>query len=153
MAKEIERKFLVANPADAFAAAKAAEHIVQGYLSARKEATVRVRLRGNRAFITVKSPNRGAERGEWEYEIPFADARELLELSQTPVLDKTRHLVDFEGHTWEVDEFHGDLAGLVLAEVELQRADEHVILPPWIGKEVTGNPAYYNSSLASQKVK
>lgn len=148
MGVEIERKFLVADPAAAFAAESGSERIAQGYLSPDPAATVRVRLRGDHGYLTVKSPNRGAERGEWEYEIPASDARELLELSRTPVLDKTRHLVRHAGHTWEVDEFHGALSGLVLAEVELSSPYDAVALPPWLGREVTGDPAYYNSSLA-----
>lgn len=149
MAIEIERKFLVADPAAAFAAANAAERIAQGYLSADAAATVRVRLRGNRGYLTVKSPNRGAERGEWEYEIPAADASQLLELSRTPVIDKTRWLVSAGGRVWEVDEFHGSLQGLVLAEVELAAAGDAVELPAWVGREVTGDARYYNSTLAA----
>lgn len=148
MATEIERKFLVAEPAKAFAAAGSASRLAQGYLSARAEATVRVRLRDGRGYLTVKSPNRGAERGEWEYEIPAEDAGELLQMSETAVIDKTRHLVEFGGHTWEIDEFHGPLAGLVLAEVELTDPNEEIALPPWLGEEVTGNPQFYNSALA-----
>lgn len=149
MSQEIERKFLVADPAAAFAAAVESSFIAQGYLSTRKEATVRLRLRNNRAYLTIKSPNRGAVRGEWEYEIPAEDARQMLSLCQTAVISKTRHIVPYEGHTWEVDEFHGPLSPLVLAEVELAADNEPVVLPPWLGKEVTTNPAYFNSTLAA----
>ncbi len=148
MAIEIERKFLVTDPAEAFAAADSTSRLAQGYLSAHPEATVRVRLRDGRGYLTVKSPNRGAERSEWEYEIPANDAGELLQISETAVIDKTRHLIDFGGHTWEVDEFHGPLTGLVIAEVELTDPNEAIALPPWLGEEVTGNPQYYNSALA-----
>ncbi len=147
MGKEIERKFIVADPDSAIAAAASSSHIVQGYLSPAPEATVRVRLRDDRGFLTVKSPNRGAERGEWEYEIPAADARELMALSQTPVIDKRRYLVPHDGLLWEVDVFTSPRE-LVLAEVELPEADFPVTLPSWIGEEVTSNPAYFNSTLA-----
>ncbi len=126
--------------------------IVQGYLSTQKEATVRVRLiesDGNeRGYLTVKGVNRGAVRGEWEYEIPAADARQLLELSRSRIIDKMRYIVPYAGMTWEVDEFGGDHAGLVLAEVELPTADTAVELPPFVGDEVTGDAHYYNSTLA-----
>lgn len=148
MGKEIERKFLVADPAAAIAAATSATHIVQGYLSPAPEATVRVRLRDNSGFLTVKSPNRGAERGEWEYEIPASDARELLALSRTPLIDKTRYLIPAgDGLTWEVDVFTSPRS-LVLAEIELPEADFPVSLPVWLGAEVTSDPAYFNSSIA-----
>lgn len=143
---EIERKFLVNDLEAALAAATSSSEIAQGYLSANPDATVRVRIRGNRGFLTVKSKNHGIERGEWEYEIPVNDARELLTLSQTPVLRKIRHLVPFKGYTWEVDVFSNP-EGLVLAEVELPSADTEPPLPSWLGPEVTGNPAYYNSNL------
>lgn len=146
MAKEIERKFLVREPEAAIAAASSASHIRQGYLSAAKEATVRVRVRDDKGYLTVKSPNRGACRGEWEYEIPLADALELLGLSRTPLIDKTRYLIPFAGHVWELDVFSAPRP-LILAEVELTDENEPVELPPWIGIEVTGNPAYYNSNL------
>lgn len=147
MAKEIERKFLVGDVDAALADAVKCRHIMQGYLSANPDATVRVRLADDQGFITVKSRNRGAVRNEWEYPIPAADVREMLELSQTRVIDKTRHLVPYGGLTWEVDVFHSH-PGLVLAEVELPAADTPVDLPPWIGEEVTDNPAYFNSNLA-----
>lgn len=147
MAIEIERKFLVADLDAALAGAVACERIAQGYLSADPEATVRVRIRGERGFLTVKSRNRGAERGEWEYEIPESDARELLGLSQTPIIDKVRHRVPFGGLVWEVDVFSRP-AGLVLAEVELPRADVSVCLPPWVGADVTSDARYFNSNLA-----
>lgn len=147
MAKEIERKFLVADPDAALAAAESSVHIMQGYLNPAREATVRVRIHGDKGFLTVKSPNRGAIRGEWEYEIPVDDARELMELSQTPIIDKTRYLIPYEGHIWEVD-FFTLPQKLVLAEVELKSEDETVRLPQWVGEEVTGNPQYYNSNLA-----
>lgn len=147
MAKEIERKFLVRDPEAARAAATGSRHIRQGYLSADPEATVRVRLADDRGYLTVKSRNRGAERDEWEYEIPARDAEEMLRLSRTPVIDKTRWLVPYGGHVWEVDEFRSPRQ-LIVAEVELGSADEKLELPAWVGEEVTGDPAYYNSNLA-----
>lgn len=147
MGLEIERKFLVADVEAAVAVAESCRHIAQGYLSAAPDATVRVRLCGDCGYLTVKSRNRGAVRGEWEYVIPAADARELLELSQTPVVEKMRYVVSFCGRKWEVDVFSRP-AGIVLAEVELEDADAPVTLPPWVGREVTGEPEYYNSSLS-----
>lgn len=147
MATEIERKFLVADPAAAIAAAASSVRIIQGYLCPDQEATVRVRVWDDKGFLTVKSQNRGAVRGEWEYEIPPGDARELLALSRTPIIDKTRYIIPYAGHTWELDVFTSPRA-LVLAEVELADADEPLDLPPWLGREVTDNPDYYNSNIA-----
>lgn len=148
MAIEIERKFLVADVEAALAAAVSSSEIAQGYLSPAPEATVRVRVRGERGYLTVKSKNRGIERNEWEYEIPADDARQMLRLSQTAVISKVRYLVPFGGLTWEVDVFSNP-AGLVLAEVELPSAGCDVLLPPWLGREVSGDPAYFNSNLSS----
>lgn len=147
MAVEIERKFLIADLRAAIAAATRSERIVQGYLSANPDATVRVRLKGERGYLTVKSRNSGAVRGEWEYEIPGADARELLALSQTPVIDKVRYFVSHGPLTWEVDVFSSP-AGLAVAEVELPAADAELELPAWVGAEVTGDPRYYNSTIS-----
>ncbi len=146
MGKEIERKFLVARPEAVRAAAREAVRIRQGYLSVDPERTVRVRLRGERGFLTVKGLTHGSERQEWEFEIPLAEAEEMLDICVGKVIDKTRYLVDFAGHTWEVDEFVSPVS-LWVAEAELQRADEPLELPDWVGEEVTGNPDYYNSNL------
>ena len=149
MAKEIERKFLVIND-DFKSMAQEIHSIKQGYLSTRKEATVRVRVKDDQAYLTIKGINLGATRDEWEYPIPATEAREML--SQLPIgtlIDKTRYIVPFKGHTWEIDLFHGRHSGLILAEIELSSEDETFHLPPFIGKEVTGDPAYYNSTLAS----
>ncbi len=151
MAIEIERKFLVADVEAALAGAISSSEIAQGYLNPDPEATVRVRVRGNRGFLTVKSKNRGIERNEWEFEIPADDARRMLALSRTPVIHKVRHLVPFGGLTWEVDVFSNP-AGLVLAEVELPSADAAIDLPPWLGPEVSSDPAYFNSNLARQEI-
>ncbi|MDO4319209.1 MAG: CYTH domain-containing protein [Bacteroidales bacterium] len=150
MAKEIERKFLVTSDAYRTLSVSACE-IRQGYLSRNPDATVRVRLMGDRGFLTVKSRNRGISRDEWEYEIPARDAVEMLDrLCDGPVLAKTRYIVPAESGDWEIDEFHGRLEGLVLAEIELPAADIPVIIPDYIGREVSGDPQYYNSNLAAQ---
>lgn len=148
MAKEIERKYLVVS--DAFIAeSKSRTHIRQTYISDDPDATVRIRLRDDQAYLTVKGRNRGAVREEWEYPIPAADAVEMAEtLCGGFAIDKTRYIVDHGGLTWEVDIFHGRHAGLVLAEVELPSEDTLVALPPWIGEDVTGVARYYNSTLA-----
>ena len=146
MSLEIERKFLVKDRSFE-ALATAQSQISQGYLSREAERTVRVRLRDGKGFITIKSKNRGAVRGEWEYEIPERDARELLTLCEGRVISKTRYLVPWQGMTWEVDVFGGDLSGLILAEIELPSADAEFCAPPFVGEEVTGNQQYYNSNL------
>lgn len=147
MGKEIERKYLVTD--DSYKQrAFSMVAIKQGYLNRDPERTVRVRLYGDSGKITVKGLTKGIERLEFEYDIPASDAEEMLSLCEGRVLDKSRWLVKVEdGHIWEVDEFHGDLAPLVVAEIELRSADEEFYVPPFIGAEVTGDPRYYNSSL------
>ena len=146
MAKEIERTFLVTN--DSFKnTAINMVHIRQGYLNRDPERTVRVRLADEKAYLTVKGKNKGNVREEFEYEIPYADGTDILRLCSGRVLDKTRYLVPYKGHIWEVDEYHGDLEGLIVTEVELKDADEHVDIPDFAGKEVSGDPKYYNSQL------
>jgi adenylate cyclase len=145
MGVEIERKFLVRG--DGWKQGRGVL-LRQGYLSSVPERTVRVRLEGRRGTLTVKGLTRGSTRLEFEYSIPAADARALLKLCAPPLLEKTRRRVRFGGRVWDVDEFHGDHAGLVVAEVELPRADAKVVLPPWAGKEVTGDARYYNANLA-----
>lgn len=147
MPQEIERKFLV-DPArlpEVRAAATAAHAIVQGYLSA--EPAVRVRLKGEQGYLTIKGSGL-LTRDEYEYPIPGEDARALLELCPLPLLEKTRYDVPFGGRLWEVDDFGGANAGLVIAEVELPDADADVACPPWAGREVTGDPRYTNVALA-----
>ncbi|MDE6321598.1 MAG: CYTH domain-containing protein, partial [Muribaculaceae bacterium] len=138
MATEIERKFMVEDMSFKDMAVSSSR-ITQGYLSPDKEATVRVRTRDDHGYLTVKGPNKGAVRSEWEYEIPIDDAIQMLSLSRTRVLDKTRYIVPYDGHNWEVDEFHGALEGLILAEIELPSEDTEVSLPPFVGREVTGD--------------
>lgn len=148
MAQEIERKFLVIG--DYYKTqAYQSTHILQGYLSSLAERTVRIRIKGERAFITIKgrTNSSGMTRYEWEKEIGFGDAKELLTICESGVIEKTRHEVKSGLHIFEVDEFHGENQGLVVAEVELSNEEEPYIKPDWIGKEVTGEAKYYNSEL------
>ena len=146
MAQEIERKFLV-NGDSYRARASQIIDIEQGYLSREPARTVRVRIAGERAFITIKGTNHGARRAEFEYEIPLCDAQQLMLMCLPGKVRKTRHVVVEGDLRWEVDEFHGTHAGLVVAEVELKEEGQHITLPDFVGKEVTGDPAYYNSNL------
>jgi adenylate cyclase len=149
MGIEIERKFLLAS--EAWRGLGRPTLMRQGYLCADPVRTVRVRIEGERAVITVKSKSVGASRGEWEYEIPVPDAAELLErLCEQPLVEKVRHRIEHAGHVWEVDEFLGENAGLVVAEIELGAEAEAFEKPDWIGREVTGDQRYYNSSLIRQ---
>lgn len=148
MAQEIERKFLVRG--DFRRDASQSVRIRQGYLCSAPERTVRVRIRGDKAYITVKGLGNatGVSRFEWEKEISVADAEELLKLCEPGMIDKTRYLVNAGAHTYEVDEFHGDNEGLVVAEIELNSENEEFFRPGWLGREVTGDRRYYNSSLS-----
>ncbi len=146
MAKEIERKFLVTG--DEWRKGAVGSVYRQGYLCRTPERTVRVRLAAGRGFVTIKGKTTGAVRDEFEYEIPAADAEAMLtDLCEKPLIEKTRYLVKHAGLTWEIDEFHGDNAGLIVAEVELQAADQRITKPAWVGREVTDDPRYYNASL------
>ena len=155
MALEIERKFLVTG--DHWrAAAHAVVPMAQGYINdldamdrGGQRASVRVRIQGEAAFLNLKSRELGRSRQEFDYQIPVADARALLALCIGGVIDKRRHLVRHGGHLWEVDEFLGDNAGLVVAEIELASPDERFVLPDWLGREVTDEARYYNLALAS----
>ena len=147
MALEIERKFLVVG--DYKSSATSCERIAQGYLASGADCTVRVRVRGDRGYLTIKGPSAdGVSRSEWEYEVPAREALEMLALCRSGVIDKCRYLVPFAGHIFEVDEFYGDNEGLTVAEVELSSVDEQFARPTWLGEEVTGDVRYYNSSLA-----
>lgn len=148
MATEIERKFLVRD--DSYKELSFSHsHIQQGYICSERGRTVRVRLRDDRGYLTIKGPSLdgGLSRYEFEKEITPDEARQLMKLCEPGLVDKTRWLVRHEGHVFEVDEFYGDNEGLVMAEVELQSVDETAILPHFIGKEVTGDRRYYNSQL------
>ena len=144
---EIEHKFLVKG--DYKSQACECHHIVQGYLSDDPCRTVRVRTWDEKGFLTIKgkSSASGLSRYEWEKEIPVAEAEDLLKLCLPGVIDKHRHIVNWHGAKWEVDEFHGFLAGLTLAEIEVESEDCTFDIPPFIGKEVTGDKSYYNSQL------
>lgn len=148
MAKEIERKFLVSG--EFRQDSPESYRIMQGYICSDPDRTVRVRVRGDKGFLTIKG--RGSEDGlsryEWEKEIPVTEAAELMALCGAGVIDKTRYLVPFGKHTYEVDVFHGANEGLVLAEIELSDEQEAFEKPSWLGEEVTGDVRYYNSMLS-----
>jgi adenylate cyclase len=146
MPKEIERKFLVES--EGWRHLGEPVRIRQGYLSTDPERTVRVRLAGDRAWITVKGISHGSERSEYEYEIPASDAAEMLDkLCIQPFLEKHRTRIPIGDLIWEVDEFLGENAGLVVAEVELRSPDQALTPPPWVGREVTTDARFYNSNL------
>lgn len=154
MAFEIERKFLVTD--DSYKAiAFHSDRIAQGYLCREGGNSARVRVRGEKGYITIKGPSTddGLSRYEWEKEIPASEAWELMKLCHGGIIDKTRYLVKSGRHTFEVDEFHGDNEGLVVAEVELEDVDEKFECPQFIGKEVTGEKRYYNSHLTRMPYK
>lgn len=145
MGKEIERKFLVTG--DAWKSGESSDYR-QGYLTVDRERTVRVRIAGDRAFLTIKGITENATRSEFEYPIPVADASEMLDhLCLRPLIEKRRYLVEHEGMTWEVDRFYGENEGLVVAEVELDDENQAFSKPDWIGEEVTSDPRYYNANL------
>lgn len=149
MGVEIERKFLVKS--DGWRAQGEPVLLRQGYLSSHAERTVRVRIEGERAVLTIKSKNVGAARGEWEYPVPVADAAELLDrLCERPLIEKYRRRIPYAGLVWEVDEFLGENAGLVVAEIELPAEDAVFDKPDWAGEEVTHDLRYFNSSLVKQ---
>jgi len=145
MGKEIERKFLVTGTGWK----ELADGILyrQGYLNSRKERVVRARTMGDKAALTIKGITVGATRLEFEYEIPLDDCRQLLELCEQPLIEKTRYKITIGGLVWEVDEFHGVNDGLTVAECELESEDQQIDKPEWVGAEVTGDPRYYNSNL------
>lgn len=149
MLQEIEKKFLVTG--DFRNETFLTFHIVQGYLSRNPERVVRIRIKDDKGYITIKGNNNesGATRFEWEKEIPVEEARQLLKLCEPGIIDKTRHLIkNTDGkHIWEVDVFNGNNEGLVIAEIELNDENDVFDRPSWLGKEVTGDQRYYNSNL------
>jgi len=153
MGQEIERKYLINGEFKEIASSST--RITQGYLSSNPERNVRVRIRDDKGYITVKGigSESGAARFEWEKEIPVEDVQQLLELCETGIIDKTRYLVEFGGHTFEIDEFYGENEGLVMAEVELNSEDEEIQKPDWLGDEVTGDKRYYNAMLTRHPFK
>ena len=147
MALEIERKFLVADHGWR-EGVDGGEHFREGLLARMTNGKIRIRRSDARAWITVKGPKTGFSRSEYEYAIPLAEADEMLaHLCEGPLIEKTRYHVDFDGLTWEVDQFAGALTGLVIAEVELSHATQTFSLPPWIGLEITTDPAYGSAAL------
>jgi len=149
MGKEIERKYLVKG--DSWRGKDKGKHYRQGYLSTVKERTVRVRTVGESGYITVKGITVGASRSEYEYEIPVADANEMLDrICERPWIEKTRYRIPQDDLIWEVDEFEGENRGLIVAEVELKDEHQPVTLPEWIGKEVTDDPRYFNANLVAK---
>lgn len=148
MGLEIERKFLVRGLS--MLDGHAGVRLAQGYLGFDPDRTVRVRVAEDGAWLTIKGRGQGIRRAEFEYAIPIEEARQLLELCTGSVVDKTRYRIPHAGHLWEVDVFHGDNEGLVVAEVELGSEDEVVELPDWIGGEVSADPRYLNARLARE---
>ena len=145
MAKEIERKFLTRG--EDWRTAEPV-YFCQGYLNRDKYRTVRVRIAGPLGTLTIKSLNVGATRDEFEYEIPLEDARQILDLCEKPVIEKRRRVIEYAGAAWEVDEFLGENAGLVVAEIELESEDQAIELPDWVGEEITEDPRYFNANLS-----
>ena len=144
MAKEIERKYLVQ---DSWQPRDKGIKIAQGYLSTVPERTVRVRIKGDRGYLTIKGKNSGISRAEFEYEIPRSDAEEMLRLAEKPILAKTRYLEQYGAFTWEIDVFEGENQGLVVAEIELPDESSTFPCPAWLGQEVSGDVRYYNANL------
>jgi adenylate cyclase len=146
MGVEIERKFLLQG--EAWRGLGQRVLLRQGYLSSARERVVRVRIEGEQAMLTIKGANVGVARGEWEYPIPLADAVELLDgLCEQPLIEKVRHRIEHAGMVWEIDEFLGANAGLIVAEIELASEDQPFEKPEWIGAEVSGDARYYNANL------
>ena len=147
MPLEIEHKYLVTNN-NFKEYAISHKHILQGYLSRDKERTIRIRISDNSAFITIKGRNLGDTRMEYEYPIPLEEAKSILNtLCIKPIIEKYRYIVNYAGNSWEIDEFKGALQGLVIAEIEIPSSEYNYDIPPFIGKNVTNDPRYYNSNL------
>ena len=148
MGKEIEKKFLIVN--DDWRHLATGEPYCQGYLNSEKGRTVRLRTINDLGILTIKGPNVGATRLEYEYEIPVIEARQMLqELCHKPLIEKTRYKIPFAGFIWEVDEFKGENEGLIFAEIELEHEGQKFDKPPWIGEEVTDDSRYYNANLVN----
>jgi adenylate cyclase len=149
MAQETERKFLVKD--DSYKKLGKGEYLHQGFLSTNEERVVRVRIKGGQAWLTIKGKTAGATRAEYEYEIPKSDAEYMLQhLCLKPTIEKHRYIIQHASFTWEVDEFHGENEGLVVAEIELPSEDTPFDLPTWVGEEVTGEPRYFNANLVKR---
>lgn len=150
MALEIEHKFLLLNE-DWRKLVTQSFHLKQGYLSSEKQTSIRVRISKDNAWLNIKSATIGNCRLEYEYEIPYQDAEEIIaNLCKKPLIEKTRHLVPMGKHVWEIDEFEGDNQGLIVAEIELDETDQSFEIPAWIGREVTHDLRYYNNNLSTK---
>lgn len=152
MGLEIERKFLLKNE-DWRSEIQESTTIKQGYLNTHIERTVRVRVKGNKGFLTIKGKTENVSRKEFEYEIPVEEAIAMIALCEQPVIEKTRNIIKQNGFTWEIDEFDGENKGLIVAEVELENEGQIIQLPNWIDEEVSNDPKYYNSSLLARPFK
>lgn len=149
MPQEIERKYLVIG--DAWRKLATGTHYRQGYLNSAKERTVRIRTIGKKPSLTIKGETRGIRREEYEYEIPYGDAMQILEsLAEKPLIEKIRYQISYEGLVWEIDEFLGENAGLIVAEIELTDENQPFAKPAWIDKEVSSDPRYYNANLVQR---
>ena len=152
MGKEIERKFLIKNYS--YRSLTSGILFRQGYISTDPERVIRIRIVGNSGFLTLKGLSKGAVRSEFEYEIPLSDAQELMsQMCAGPIIEKFRYTLEYEGMSWEIDEFSGDNEGLNIAEIELESEDQAFALPPWAGLEVTNDPRYYNANLVNTNYK
>lgn len=145
--KEIERKFLVNDEILQILPNLTPKKIQQGYIAENDKGVVRVRTKGDKGFLTIKASNTGISRDEFEYEIPFNEAEEMLNLFCSASISKERYTINYGQHVWEVDVFHGKLEGLIVAEIELQSEDEAFEVPKWIAKEVSDDERYFNSNL------
>ncbi len=153
MGKEIEHKFLLAND-DWRQHIERSEEYSQGYLATNERCSIRVRVAADRAWLNMKSATLGISRTEFEFHIPVEEARQILEsLCIKPYISKTRHFVKYGLHTWEIDEFHADNDGLIVAEIELQSEDEDFLRPDWIGEDVSADTRYYNACLVQNPYK
>jgi adenylate cyclase len=150
MGVEIERKFLLKSDAWRAEVVRSTE-LRQGYLSRGSQSAIRIRISAGKAELNIKSTRDGIHRLEFEYPVPMDDARTLVdEIALRPLIEKTRHIVEHAGHTWEIDEFFGENAGLIVAEIELRSVDEAFERPAWLGEEVSTDPRYYNSNLSER---
>lgn len=145
--KEIERKYLIHDKDLSFLNSIEGKQIKQAYVQNEIDRTVRIRTKGEKAFLTIKIGKDALSRDEFEYQIPVKDALSMMEILQLKVLSKTRYEINFENHLWEIDVFEGKLEGLIVAEIELKSKDESFSKPPWIGPEVTSDPSYLNARL------
>lgn len=153
MAIEIEHKFLIKNDAWKNSISKSSEY-KQGYLVSDSKRSIRIRISNNKAWLNIKSATIGTHRQEFEYEIPLTEGTEILNsLCEKSLIEKIRHFVPFEQHTWEIDVFTGDNEGLIVAEIELSRTGESFKIPDWIDKEVTADLRYYNNNLCKNPYK